>query len=216
MSAAVVAVVTALLATVAMSCEKSRAVAAAPASATGDVAAAGSPLPFTPADVSFMQGMIGHHAQAIRMAAMAPTHGASAKVLLLCKKIDISQRDEINMMEQWLNDRHQTAPDPNTPMAMPMPGMLTAAQMKELDAARDTTFDRLFLTFMIQHHQGAIAMVKTLFGTPGGGEAPEMYRYASDVNSDQSIEIERMQNMLSSKSSSTSSSSESPSESLQP
>ncbi len=130
------------------------------------------------------------------MAAMAPTHGASDRVKLLCKKIDISQQDEIDMMEHWLQDRHQSVPDPDKPMAMAMPGMLTAEQLKQLDAARDTTFDRLFLTFMIQHHNGALDMVKTLFDAPGGGEAPEIYRYASDVTADQTAEIERMQQML--------------------
>lgn len=151
---------------------------------------------YTPADVEFMQGMIGHHAQALVMAAMAPTHGASAQVRLFCKKVEISQRDEIVMMRQWLEDRKQTVPDPDKPMAMPMPGMLTAEQLKQLDTARDTAFDRLFLTFMIQHHEGALTMVKRLFATPGAGEAPEVFRYATDVVNDQSAEIGRMKSML--------------------
>ena len=163
-------------------------------------AASGSVAPFSAADVSFMQGMIGHHAQALVMAEMAPTRGASASVLTLCKKIDISQRDEIAMMRQWLADRKQPVPDSAKAMAMMMPGMLTPAQLAQLAAARDTAFDRLFLTFMIQHHEGALTMVKTLFASPGGGQASEMFRYASDVTADQTAEIERMQQMLDSSS----------------
>ncbi len=166
---------------------------------------------FAPPDVNFMQGMIGHHAQALVMAAMSPTHGASAKVLLLSKKIAISQHDEIVLMQNWLRDRHQTVPSPGV-MVMPdgmkmdggdhdlMPGMLTAAQLRQLDQARDTTFDRLFLTFMIQHHQGAITMVADLFATPDGGQGAEIFRYATDVDADQRAEIGRMQQMLNSSS----------------
>jgi uncharacterized protein (DUF305 family) len=145
-----------------------------------------------------MQGMIGHHAQALKMAAMAPTHGASAKVLLLCKKIEISQTDEIDRMTQWLQDHGQAVPDTAKPMAMMMPGMLTPAQMQQLDAARDTTFDRLFLTFMIQHHNGALEMVRQLFATNGAAQSPEVFQYATDVNVDQAGEIDRMQKLLSS------------------
>src|SRR5512140_771608 len=118
---------------------------------------------YTVADVRFMQGMIHHHAQAIEMAAMAPTHGAGARLSLLARKIDLSQRDEIAMMKSWLQSRHQTVPDTGGAHPMMMPGMLTGDQMKALDAARDSAFDRLFLTGMIQHHQGAIKMVADLF-----------------------------------------------------
>lgn len=164
---------------------------------------------FVAADVQFMQGMIAHHAQAVIMAAWAPTHGASPKVLQLCKKITISQRDEIALMQNWLRDRGQAVPDPSkAPMAMPgmtmdahaglMPGMLTAAQMQALDAARDSTFDRLFLQGMIQHHQGALTMVADLFAAPGGGQGSEIFRFATDVDADQRAEIGRMQQMLNS------------------
>ena len=165
---------------------------------------------YTVADVQFMQGMIGHHAQAVVMAAMAPTHGASTKVALFCRKIDISQRDEILLMQTWLRDRGQTVPDPLAPMghdampgmdmgdhAMLMPGMLTPEKLKQLDQARDTTFDRLFLTFMIQHHLGALTMVATLFDSPGAGQTPEIFGYATGVDADQRAEIERMEGMLS-------------------
>src|ERR1041384_7012994 len=93
---------------------------------------------YTEADVRFMQGMIHHHAQAIQMAALAPTHGANSRVMLLCKKIDNSQRDEIAMMKSWLKSRHQFAPDENDPHPMMMPGMLSAEQMAALAAAKDS------------------------------------------------------------------------------
>ena len=177
-------------------------------------AAAQQPKPqsgpaYTAADVEFMQGMIGHHAQAIVMANMAPTHGASAQVALFCRKVINSQRDEIEMMQGWLKDRGEKVPDvADAHMAehagmdmgggMPlMPGMLTPEQLKQLDAARDATFDRLFLTFMIQHHQGALTMVAKLFDTPGSGQGPDIFGYATGVDADQRAEIERMQNMLS-------------------
>jgi uncharacterized protein (DUF305 family) len=153
---------------------------------------------YTAADVRFMQGMIHHHAQALKMVAIAPTHGAGPSVQLLCKKIDVSQKDEIATMSTWLKDRNQAVPDPNDPHPMMMPGMLTDAQFAALDRARDTTFDRLFLTDMIQHHEGAIKMVADLFATPGAGQASEMFRFASDVDADQRGEIQRMRAMLAS------------------
>src|SRR5215470_1197586 len=97
---------------------------------------------YTAADVRFMQGMIHHHAQALKMAAMAPTHGAGPSVLLLSQRITVSQKDEIAMMSTWLKDRHQVVPDPNDTHPMMMPGMLTDAQLAALDQARDSTFDR--------------------------------------------------------------------------
>jgi uncharacterized protein (DUF305 family) len=152
---------------------------------------------YTEADVRFMQGMIHHHAQAITMASMAPTHGANRRVALLCTKIINSQRDEITMMKAWLASRHQAVPDPNDPHPMMMPGMLSPEQMAALDAAKDTAFDRLFLTGMIQHHEGAIKMVADLFAA-GAGQASEMFGYASGIDNDQRGEIAVMQGMLSS------------------
>jgi uncharacterized protein (DUF305 family) len=141
------------------------------------------------------------------MANMAPTHGASAQVALLCRKILRSQADEIELMQTWLRDRGERVPDANDPhagmdMSMPghemlMPGMLTAEQLAALDRARDTTFDRLFLTYMIQHHEGALTMVKALFDAPGAGQTPEIFGYATGVDADQRAEIGRMQDMLS-------------------
>lgn len=165
--------------------------------------------PFTAADVRFLQGMIGHHAQAIVMAQWAPTHGAGNAVRRLAERIDVGQRDEIAAMQRWLRDRKQEAPDPSHAMmghtgpGMPMtmgdtlmPGMLTAEQMKQLDAARGAEFDRLFLTFMIQHHQGAITMVRHLFGSTGAAQDTWVFRFASDVETDQITEIDRMRSML--------------------
>jgi uncharacterized protein (DUF305 family) len=163
-------------------------------------------LPYTEADVYFMQGMISHHAQAIVMAKWAPTHGASAPVRTLCERIINAQTDEIALMQQWLRDRHQKVPDAvpapmrmkmnGMEMDMLMPGMLSADQMKQLDAARDAEFDRLFLLFMIQHHSGAVSMVKDLFATDGAGQDELTFKFASDVNVDQTTEIARMQKML--------------------
>jgi len=165
---------------------------------------------YTAADLHFMKGMIGHHAQAIVMARWAPTHGASTAVRTLAGRIDVAQADEIAMMQSWLRDRREAVPDPSHQMAghdMPgmtrgdtlMPGMLTAEQMKQLDAARGADFDRLFLTFMIQHHQGALTMVAQLFGSPGAGQEPTIFRFASDVEADQTTEIDRMRTMLGAK-----------------
>lgn len=163
-------------------------------------------LPYTAADVHFMQGMIGHHAQAIVMARWAPTHGASPSLRTLAERIINAQQDEITLMQQWLRDRGQTVPDATpAPMKMMMggvehdmlmPGMLTEAQMKQLDAAKGTEFDRLFLTFMIQHHRGAVSMVKELFGTYGAAQDQSVFKLASDVNVDQTTEIARMERML--------------------
>jgi uncharacterized protein (DUF305 family) len=171
-------------------------------------AVAQAAVDYTPADIEFMQGMIHHHAQALVMAAMAPSHGASERLLLFCKKVTLSQHDEIVSMQRWLRDRGLAAPDPSDPhfgdmpgmpgMKMMMPGMLTDAQLKALDEARDTTFDRLFLTDMIQHHRGALTMVNTLFDHPGSGQQADLFRFATDVTTDQTAEINRMQQMLNS------------------
>jgi uncharacterized protein (DUF305 family) len=164
--------------------------------------------PYTAADIHFMQSMIGHHAQAIVMSRWAPTHGASSSVQTLAERIINSQQDEIATMQQWLRDRLQVVPDPTTTgmkmtmsgmdEPMLMPGMLTDAQMKQLDEARGAEFDRLFLTFMIQHHTGALTMVKQLFDSYGAGQDETVFKFASDVNVDQTTEIARMQKMLAS------------------
>jgi uncharacterized protein (DUF305 family) len=171
---------------------------------------------YTAADVSFMQGMIAHHAQAVLMASMVPTHEAGADIRRLAERIDVSQRDEMAMMQRWLRERGQTVPDPQPPgehaehagmdmtgMDMAnglMPGMLTPAQLAQLGRATRAEFDRLFLTFMIQHHQGALTMVERLFSSQGAGQDVTIFRFASDVGADQTTEIERMQSMLSARS----------------
>jgi len=166
--------------------------------------------PYTEADIHFMTGMIGHHAQAIVMSQWAPTHGASAQLRTLAARIINAQQDEIVLMQRWLRNRRLPVPEPRPsgmPMAMSgehdmamhdmlMPGMLTDAQMKELDAARGEEFDTLFLTYMIQHHRGAVTMVQELFGTNGAAQDEVVFKFANDVNVDQSTEIARMQRML--------------------
>jgi uncharacterized protein (DUF305 family) len=162
---------------------------------------------FTKADVDFMTGMIGHHAQALVMSRLAPTHGASEAVQTLCARIINAQQDEIATMQQWLRDRGQPVPEIHitgtTLMvhgagdhAMHMPGMLTPEQLKELDEARGPAFDRLFHTYMIQHHRGAVTMVDDLFGTDGAAQDEAAFKLASDINVDQLTEIARMERML--------------------
>ncbi|HEX8358904.1 MAG TPA: DUF305 domain-containing protein [Longimicrobium sp.] len=151
---------------------------------------------YTVEDVRFMQHMIGHHAQALVMTAMAPTHSASEGVVRLARKIDISQRDEIAMMKSWLEERKQAVPGDEHGHGMMMPGMLTPAQLAQLDAARGGEFDRLFLTFMTRHHQGALQMVRELFRTPGAGQDPDLFRFVTDVDADQRDEIAVMERLL--------------------
>lgn len=151
---------------------------------------------FTVADVRFMQHMIGHHAQAVRMAALAPTNGASDDVVRLARKIDISQRDEIDMMKSWLGERRQAVPHEAHSHGMMMPGMLTGEQLAQLGAARGREFDRLFLTLMTRHHEGALQMVRELFRTPGAGQEPDIFRFATDVDADQRDELVVMERLL--------------------
>ena len=193
---------------------------------------------FSQADVDFVTGMIGHHAQALIMSELAPSHGASPQVQVLAARIINAQRDEIALMQQWLRDRGQPVPDvkidgldlqidmtgPVKPdprpgadphgdhqmdaghdMAMDhsahgdhsmMPGMLTRAQLEELDAAYGPEFDRLFLRGMIHHHGGAVTMVHELFAADGAGQDEAVFKLASDVQVDQITEIERMKQML--------------------
>jgi len=162
--------------------------------------------PYTEPDIRFMSGMIAHHAQAIVMARWAPTHGASPSVRTLCERIINAQQDEIVTMQTWLRDRRLPVPEASAAgmkmmmngqeQMMLMPGMLTPEQMQQLDAARGPEFDRLFLTFMIQHHRGAVSMVHDLFESYGAGQDELVFKFASDVNVDQTTEIARMQRML--------------------
>jgi uncharacterized protein (DUF305 family) len=157
------------------------------------------------ADVAFMEGMIMHHSQAVEMTAMIPSHTENKDVRSLGAKISSSQMDEINFMKRWLVARHEpismAMPDmPGMNMSgrsmAPMPGMLTEKQMKALRQATDAEFDRLFLAGMIQHHNGALIMVKELFDTAGAGQDADLFNFATDADNTQRAEIRIMQGML--------------------
>lgn len=186
---------------------------------------------FADADVDFMTGMVVHHAQALVMSRLAPSHGAGSSVQTLAARIINAQKDEIATMQRWLRDRglpvpevqiagtsltvhmvdeaDRAAQDPDRAAPgggdvvhgadhpMHMPGMLTPDQMRELDRARGPEFDRLFLTYMIQHHGGAVSMVHDLFGTDGAAQGDLVFKLASDIHVDQTTEIARMERMLS-------------------
>ena len=154
------------------------------------------------ADVDFMQGMIMHHSQAVEMTAMIPSHTENKDVQSLGAKISSSQMDEINFMKRWLVARHEPVSmampdmDASGQSMAPMPGMLTTAQMAALRRAKDAEFDRLFLAGMIQHHNGALIMVKDLFDTPGAGQDADLFNFATDADNTQRAEIRIMQDML--------------------
>jgi uncharacterized protein (DUF305 family) len=160
-----------------------------------------SKVQHTPADVQFMAGMIGHHAQALEMTALIEARTSRDEMKRLAQRIAVSQADEIDMMRTWLRARGQAVPSEHahhTHEGM-MPGMLTAEQMAELTAATGEAFDRLFLRYMIQHHEGALTMVDELFKTPGAGQEGDINAFAADVDSDQRMEIDRMRAMLGSR-----------------
>jgi uncharacterized protein (DUF305 family) len=182
--------------------------------------------PYTEADVQFMSAMIEHHSQALLIASWALDHGASASIRTLAERIINGQQDEIASMQRWLRDRLKPVPQPgdtsmihstgsgpggladsgHTHTAHPgsahgghemrMPGILSEAQLRQLDQARGREFDRLFLTFMIQHHRGAVTMVKDLFGMVGAARDETVFKFANDVSVDQTTEIARMEKML--------------------
>ena len=154
------------------------------------------------AEAHFMQAMLAHHAQALEMTRLVPTHTKNENIALLARRIDVSQLDEMEMMRGWLRKR-------NEPVTMSMshdassgahhasmPGMLTPEQLKQLAASRDAEFDRLFLTFMIQHHEGALVMVKDLLAIDGAAQEPEIFQFVSHVDADQRVEIARMRLLL--------------------
>jgi uncharacterized protein (DUF305 family) len=154
---------------------------------------------FTPADVAFMQGMISHHAQAVEMVDLLKTRTSSDDMKKLGLRIQLSQVDEIGMMQHWLQARRQSVPDEHAHHmhdAKLMPGMLTPEQMERLAGAKGVAFDRLFLEGMIAHHGGALDMVHELFEAPGAAQDTEIYSFASDVEADQKAEIDRMGAML--------------------
>ena len=159
----------------------------------------------SPADVTFMQGMIMHHSQAVEMTALIDSHTQNKEVRSLGAKISSSQSDEIRFMQRWLVARGQPVSMampgmPDMDMAGnpidPMPGMLTPDQMEALEKAKGADFDHLFLTGMIQHHKGALAMVKDLFDTAGAGQDADLFNFATDADNTQRAEIKIMQNML--------------------
>ncbi len=151
---------------------------------------------YTEADVRFMQGMIAHHAQAIFMSRMASARMANPRVVRLATKIDQSQIAEIGLMQGWLRRNGQEAPDTSSWRTMQMPGMLTAEQLAQLDAARGAAFDRLFLTFMIQHHEGALKMVDDLLANSFNAQDVDVSVFANDVQTVQTAEIGIMRRML--------------------
>lgn len=152
-------------------------------------------------DVQFMRGMIAHHAQALVMTDMVPARTGRADMPLLAKRIEVSQKDEIAMMQRWLKQRGAEVPSADAHHHMAaghqhlMPGMLTDDELAQIARATGAEFDRLFLQFMIRHHEGALKMVADLFATPGAGQDPDVFRFASDVEADQRAEIARMQTL---------------------
>ncbi|HLA64910.1 MAG TPA: DUF305 domain-containing protein [Rhodothermales bacterium] len=175
---------------------------------------------YTEADVAFMQGMIPHHAQALDMVALVPERTTTRSITLIAERIGVSQRDEIAWMTRWLQDRGADVPegaahdhgaghgdgheghsghagmDHGGMDHALMPGMLSPEEMARLAAARGVDFDRLFLQYMIRHHQGALLMVIDLRATPGAGQASEVFRFSTDVEADQGAEIARMLSLL--------------------
>jgi len=159
-------------------------------------------LEYSEADVRFMRGMIPHHGQALDMTAMVPARATTDGFRGLALRMQISQRDEIRLMERWLTERKEEIPATNAHRMMVtgdmalMPGMLNAGQMEQLTSATGREFERLFLEFMIMHHEGALTMVQTLFNSSGAGQESLIFKFASDVDADQTIEILRMRRML--------------------
>ena len=165
---------------------------------------------FSQADVDFMTGMIAHHAQALIMSSFAETNGASSSIQVLAARIINAQKDEINIMQQWLRERNQTVPhvmihgsslmihgaDHSTHSMHNMPGMLSEAQLKELEESEGGKFDQLFLEYMVMHHEGAVHMVRELFKIDGAVTGDATYKLAADIHVDQLTEIDRMKLML--------------------
>ena len=155
---------------------------------------------YTVADVEFMQDMIIHHHQALLMSKLAVPSTNNQSILDLAGRIDVSQKDEISFMQGWLEEREELAPDPTAEHSVhthhTMIGMATPEEMAELAESKSTDFDRLFLTLMIAHHDGAIEMVEELRDQPGSTYDPILNEFASDITNDQAVEIERMNALL--------------------
>lgn len=153
----------------------------------------------TAADVRFMQDMLGHHAQALEMTALVAARSAQSDLRTLALRIEVSQADEMAMMREWLTQRGESVPAGHAHHdhdATRMPGMLTANQMQRLRDSDGAAFESRFLEGMIQHHEGALVMVRELFATPGAGQEPALFSFASDVEADQVMEIRRMRDLL--------------------
>jgi uncharacterized protein (DUF305 family) len=184
---------------------------AAPAIAAAQAQPAAQTPQHSEADVRFIHGMIGHHAQALEMTALVPARSARDDVRLMAERIDVSQRSEIERMHRWLRARGLAVPAADAHPAHPpaggahaqhgagahagMPGMATPEEMARLAQATGEVFDALFLELMIRHHEGALVMVDALFGSRGGGQDSEIYSIASEVDADQRMEIDRMRTM---------------------
>lgn len=167
-------------------------------SAPMSTAAKGVTLPYAKGDVTFISGMITHHAQAIEMVNLLKSRTDSESMRMMALRIEVSQNDEIAWMRRWLDERKQPQPSEHAhhmPGGM-MPGMLSDAEMTKLAAAKGPEFDRLFLEGMIKHHMGALIMVEELFNAPGSAQQADMFDFASHVDADQRMEISRMTQML--------------------
>jgi uncharacterized protein (DUF305 family) len=187
---------------------RAAAVLAALVLSAGSAAGQGAQPRHTPADARFMQMMIGHHAQALEMAALVPDRTGRDDLRMLAERITVSQRDEIALMQAWLRCPGAAAPAPAGPdaphdhhamgadSAAPMAGMATPEQMAQLAALRGAEFDRRFLELMIRHHEGALEMVRELFATPGAGQESQVFSVANEVEADQRMEIDRMRRLL--------------------
>jgi uncharacterized protein (DUF305 family) len=182
--------------------------AARPAAATAEPGRTRAAADTTPrvrrneADARFLRDMIGHHAQALEMTELVPGRAARADLRLLAERIAVSQKDEIATMERWLRSRGEPVPSADAHQHAHgagdhagMPGMATPEEMARLAASTGAEFDRLFLELMIRHHEGALTMVAELFAAPGGGQDPEIFQLASDVDADQRAEIARMRRL---------------------
>jgi uncharacterized protein (DUF305 family) len=176
-----------------------------------EVKADSVPRRYSEADVRFMRHMMAHHAQALAMTSLVPTRSGREDLRLLAQRIEASQHDEIALMRRWLEDRGEDVPSPDPDHEHHdasagsgqaaagheslMPGMLTREELARLAAATGADFDRLFLQFMIRHHEGALSMVAKLLASSGAGQEVEIFRFASDVDADQRAEIGRMRTM---------------------
>ena len=168
----------------------------APLAAQQGVPAAQPPVRHTPSDVTFMQDMIGHHAQALVMCTLVAERSSHPQLALLAERLSVSQQDEIAIMRQWLEARGLPGHAEHTHAAHTMPGMLSPAQLDTLTRARGASFDRLFLEYMIQHHEGALVMVAQLLASANAARDPMIFQFASDVDTDQRAEIRRMRALL--------------------